>query len=540
MPYKKTGYCRVPRSRYIPQYCDQILRAFGPTFDADVAEAIKSLSNERELLKNFFFERTLLLKSPKLDADVNLKFAFMIVLVDFLHQVGYVELSPSKIEYIVDPVMSADELMDLMLGTRMPTFKASDMGGEWASISTLQVFFPEVIRRNALILNERSYMAARYRQWLGNIGFKLMTTSSEQLSQSERSFLVIHGCTKQGSKGTIQGTANEPIPPLENKDPLVVEVGALAVASVLPGPSTNHYKLVSNGILEQLVFYYGPHVSDLKTSVGYMRKYGPFFVFDVTPEDSMPWLLDSQITGITSQAANIAVRPDNQPAFTLRMPLPIKFKNDYGDLSLYPDIPTFHLYLTDQKDISHFTWDYFSAWRGRLINSLTDGGTMDYYLCDLAVSTRTAGGMQVEATELPASTIIWMDESVANKVVPYNGNINEEYILPSEKGLVKVIISMTAYYARFGSVEFLPAFSEFVELPLSWFVQPADRVVDFVCSVAGLTIQDRVRFSAIIALCHNCARYTRITKQPAPIDRDRYILAMLNIPDQQEIPSANL
>jgi hypothetical protein len=541
MPYKKTGICKVPRPRYIPQMCQLIMDAFGETFDMDVALAIKTLANERELLRNFFFERTLLLNYPKLESNPKLKFAFQVVLVDFLHQVGYIDVSPVQFEYITDPVMGVDELLDTMLGTRMPTFKATDLGGEYASISTLSVFFPDVIRRNALVQRERPYMAQRYREWLGNIGFRLMTTSSEQLSQSDRSFLVIHGCCQEGSKGYIASIPgiNAPIPPIENKDPLVVEIGALAVASCMAGPCTNHMKMISNGILEQLVFYYGPHVSDLKTSVGYMRKYGPFFVFDVSPEDSIPWLLESQITGITAQAANITVRPDNQPAFTLRMPLPIKFKNDFGDVALYPDIPGFHLYLTNEKDISDFTWDYYSAWRGRLINSRTDGGTMDYYMCDLAVSVKTAGGMQVEATELPANTLCWLAQSAVDKITAYDGNIVEEYVLPSDKGLVRKLVNMTAYYARFGSIEFLPAFSEFVELPLAWFLQPAPRVIDYICSVEGLTISDRVRFEVIIALCHNCSRYTRITKQELPLARDRYILALLNEGIATTIPTAN-
>jgi hypothetical protein len=537
MPYRKTGFCRVPRSRYIPQYCQNILNAWGPTFDLDVAGAIKTLANERERLSNFFFERTLLLNYPKLETNASLKFQFMVVLADFLHMTGFIDVSPVQIEYVTDPVMEADQMLDLMIGSRMPVFKSSDMGGEFASIGTLMVFMPEVIRRNALILNERGFMASRYRQWLGNIGFKLMTTSSDQLSQTERSFLVIHGCTTEGSKGFITGLDPMPIPPVENKDPLVVEVGALATASVISGPCTNHLKMVSNGILENLIFYYGPHVSDLKTSVGYMRTYGPFSVFDVTPEDSIPWMLESQITGITSKAANLTVSPDNQPPFTLRVPLPILFSNDFGALCLYPDVPGINLFLTDQRDISRFTWDYYSAWRGRKINSINDGGTMDYFLADLAVSTRSAGGMQVEATELPAGVIIWMNDSVASKIQRVaKGAILEEYVLPGENGLVRVNVDMSAFYARFGTVEFLPAFSECLELPLTWFLQPAERVLDYVCSVRGLTIEQRITYTTIITLCHNCARYVRITNRELPINRDQYILAILNEKTQKTIP----
>jgi len=500
---------------------------FGTTFDQDVAECIKSLGNEKVFLKNFFFERVLQLHHPKLDGNEELKFAFMVTLIDFLNGVGYVQSSPSQWDYVVDPVMPADELLDLMLGTRLPVYKSSDLGGEYASIDTLMCFFSEVLRRNSLVTNERKFMAARLRQWIGNIGFKLMTTSSDQLSQAERSFLVIYGSTKRNTKGYITTLDEAPIRPVECKDPLVVEVGALATASCIAGPCTNHYKLISNTILEQLMFYYGPHVSDLKTSVGFERNYGPFRVFDTTPEETIPWLLESQLTGVSAMASNITIKPTKQPPFTLRVPLPIMFKNNFGQLALYEDVPEFHLYLTNQDDVSRFTWDYFSKWRGRRIHSLNDGGTMDYALIDLAVQTKTAGGMQTEATDLSGAGICWLTDEAEKKVQPYDGNIIEEYILPGDTGLITESINMTAYYARFGSTELLPAFSEFLELPMGWFIQPAERVVDFICSVKGLTLQERVIFTPVIALCHNCARYTRITKQEAPIDKMRYVKALL-------------
>lgn len=519
----------MPRARYIPQYSQDVLETFGTTFDQDVAGCIKSLGNEKVLLKNFFFERVLLLAHPKLDGNEELKFKFMTLLLDFLHMVGYIDQSPSLVDYVIDPVTPADELLDLMLGTRLPVFKSTDLGGEYASIDTLMVFFSDVLRRNALILNERKFMASRFRQWLGHIGFKLMTTSSESLSQAERSFLIVYGCTKKRTKGYIACLPSTPIPPVENKDPLVVEVGALATASLLSGPCTNHMKLMSNAILEQLILYYGPHVSDLKSSVGFIRKYGPYQVFDTTPEDSIPWLLESQLTGVSAMAGNIAVKPTKQPPFTLRTPLPIMFKNESGMISAYPDIPEFHLFLTDQKDISRFSWDYLSKWRGRRINSINDGGTMDYALCDLAVQIKTAGGMQVEQTELAGSGLIWLTDDASKKVVDYSGHINENYLLPSDKGMALETVDMAAYYARFGTIELLPAFSEFLELPIGWFLQPAERVVDFISSVKGLTLQERVRFSTVIALCHNCARYERLTKKNAPIDKVRYTKALLNL-----------
>lgn len=537
--YRKTGICKVPRSRYIPQMCRDIEIAFGDDFDQNVAAYVKSLGNERTKLQNFFFEMVLQLTNPKFDTMGTVRFQFLTLLSDLMYMINVIDRCPIKLEYVTDPVMTADELLDLMIGTRMPTYTISDLGGDGATVYQLMCFMPEYIRRNALILNERPMMAQRLRNWIGDIGFKLLKGSHATLTQTERSFFVIAGCTKMNTKGYIAGMGEVPIPPIENKEPLVQETGALAAAASLPGPSVNHMKLVSNQIAEQLLYYYGPHVPDLKTHVGYRDHRGPYVMFKLTPEDSIPWLLDSQITGLSIMASDISLRPGIQPPFTIRTPQPNVFKNDYGVISLYPDLPSYNLWLTDQRDISNFTWDFMSYFAGRRISSLNDGGTMDYALADQALQTKTAGAMQIELTEIPSDTLVWFDEAdpITRRIQDYDGNISELYIFPSPTGFVYRSVNMTAYYARFGSVEVIPAFSEFLELPLAWFKTPAEAVVDYVCTIVGLTLLERVRLGETITFCHNYAKFARITRKQAfeiPIDRWRYVMSVLNQPNIPE------
>jgi hypothetical protein len=529
MPYRKVGFIRVPRAQYLPQFAQAIMLKWNDDLEKKCAAAIDSLGKDRELLKNFFFERILLLGGEAFAGDADLRFKFMVVLLDFLNQTGFVKELPVQIDLIDDPVMTADTLLDLMLGSRMPTFQASDIGGDFASIGSLRVYFSEVIRRYALITRERPLMARRFRQWIGSIAFKLMHSSHQSLSQAERSFFVIYSSTQAGTKGYINGLDTTPIPPVENKDPLVIEVGALATANALPGPCTNHRKLVSNGILEQLVFYYGPHVPDLKSQIGFARKYGPFTSFDMTPEDTMPWLLESQITGLTATAGNIMVQIKDQPPFTLRVPMPFYYAEaapGVGKVALYPDLPTYNLYLTNEVDCSDYQWDYLSGWQGRRIHSQYDAGTMDYALADLAVANKTAGGMQVEATEIPASTLCWLTAAALTKLAD-RSSLVENYILPGDPGPVFISINMAAFYARYGTIELLPAFSEYMELPVAWFMQPNERVFDFISTVGGLTLAQRVEFRSVIELCHNVARYERVTKRGAPVNPQQYATVLL-------------
>jgi hypothetical protein len=534
MPYRKTGFIPTPRSRYIPYYAAAILEAFGEKFDLITAECIKSMGRENIFLKNFFFARLLTIKHERLDANPLLKQQFIILLADFLKMVGYIDECPVEIDYILDPVMDAEELIDRIIEARMPVYKASDLGGEFATIDTLMMFFAEVIRKNALILNERKAMCDRFRLWIGSIGHKLLVQSGE-LSQAERSFLVVYCSTQPNTKGYMPsmakpGTKAPPIPAVENKDPLVQEVAALANAVCLSGPCTAHYKLVSNAIIESLTFYYGPHCSELKTFVGYGQPMGPFTQYEMTPADSIPWLLESQIVGLSSTAANFMVKTSELPPFTLKVPLAQAYKTSMGGVAQYPDDPSFRLWLTNPDDVSAYTWDYPSKWRGRRINSLTDGGTMDYALADAAVTQKTAGGMQNEALDMAGFGICWLTEAAQTKLVDTSETIIESFLLPGPSGLTLVPVDMTAFYARYGSVMMIPAFSEFLQLPMNWFMQPNERVVDYVASVQALTIEERIRFTTIIAIGHNCAVYTRLTGLPnPPIDQMQIASAMLNI-----------
>jgi hypothetical protein len=517
MPYRQTGFVAVPRTVYIPSYSSEIQKAFGNNFERGIGEAIKSLGNERVFLKNMFFERLLAVKQDVLDASSSLKMKFIVVLADYLHSLGYIQTSPTQIDYVVDPVMPLSDLIERMIGTRLQAFKADDLGGDYASIDTLMHFFPEVIRRQAIVLNERENMVKRLRMWIGDVGFKLLTAS--ELSQAERSFLVIYGNTEEGTKGYFEGMAG-PIRAIENKEVLVQEAGALATANCLSGPCTNHLKMISNTTLEQLIYYYGPHIPELRSQIGYAMRYGPFTSFELKPLDAIPWTLESQLTGLSAMSATISIKADDLPPFVIQVPLPIMpLRKAYGVDCLYEDVPDFHLYLTNEQNVADFTWDYMSSWRGRRINSKLDGGTLDYALADAAVNTKTMGAMQVALTELPGNTLLWLTDAATTKVDYDGASLTEEYILPGPKGLVKKNIDMSAHYARMGKVEVLPPLAEFLELPSHWFMAPAEDVVQFVSSVEGLTHLETMRFRTIISLCHNCARYKRLTKEEPPIDR---------------------
>jgi hypothetical protein len=524
MPYRKTGFYVVPRTTYLPQMAADIVNAFGDKLDTNVAEIIRSLGRENVFLKSFLFDRLLTIKHPSLEGG-DLRMKFIIILGDFLHSTGYLSENPVLIDYRDDPVYSADELLDLMLGTRLPTWKAADMMGDYATIDILLMFFTEVLRKYAMLLDERPYMADRFRKWIGSIGYKLLVNGGE-LSQAERSFFVVYCSTEPNTKGFISqldsnNAKGNDIAPSESKDPLVLEIAALAQSLCLGGPSTAHMKLISNADLEQLIFYYGPHVPTVSTMIGNKTPYGDFMILNMTPADEISWQIESQLYGLMSNVQNFMIKSADLPPFAIKTPLPFIVTSINGSVCAYPDDPSFRIWLTDQKDCSNYTWDYPSTWRRRKINSLLDGGSMDYAIADIAVMKRAAGGMQVDMTQIPNQTLMWLTPAAAEWLSETSDSMSsmvEQIILPGKNGPEYRKVDLTAFYARFGRLQTTSAFADELRLPMDWFVQPNDAVVDFIASTMGLTLEERARYTRAIYISHNCAVYERISGRQAPID----------------------
>jgi hypothetical protein len=533
MGYQKTGFVVKPRSTYILDAALAISNAYGTDLDKGINETIRSLGKENIRLTNFFFEFLLILDHPKLAQKTpdggDLKTAFLVLLADFMQQTGYINTAPVFVDYVTDPVMTFDECIRRMLGARMPTFKADDIGGQFATIDSLARFFPEVIRRYVQVLNEAQPLAERLRKWLGNIGHILMTTGT--LSQAQMTAFVMYASTKEGSAGHSDLVPEETaIPAVEINDLMVSEAGTLYSASSLPGPYHNHSKIISDALLQRLTFYFGLHSTDLKTSSGFYRTFGPFMMLDLTPHDSVPWSTDDHLAGITARTSYMMAGAGQAASYAIRVPHVLANRNEWGIAGAYPDDPSYRLTLTEQSDISQYEWDYYSEWRGVRINSVINSGTMELALADKALSGSAIGACQIEHPTLDNMGLAVFTKRAMEKIrVNPTRRITEEYFLPSNGGAALTKVNMTGFYSRIGTVEVIPAFSEFLEVPLKWFMQPAPRVVEYVASMTGMPLDQKYKFDPIIALYHNLARFERLTGHKPSFDIDALAKALLNL-----------
>jgi len=515
MGYKKIGYVIQTPSEYLLTAALKIEQAFGDNFDKEIALAIKSLGRENIRLSNLWWERILVLDHPKLNADADLMQCFMLLLSHFMHQIGVFDIEPVIVDYIVDPVMNIDEVVSRMLGERIPKFTLSELGGEFATIDALTHFFPEVIRRYAIIERERGVMTRRLRQWIGNIGYKVIT--GQALSAHERSAFVLYGSTKEGSPGHSVHEATAAIPAEEINDLLVNEAGALYQAKSLSGPYTMHQKIISDANLQRLTAYFGPHATDVPYSVGFYQKYGPFVKLALTKAESLTWSVDEHLAGLTARTSYLLGSAEQRNPFSIKVPNLSGNYNDDGLIGAFPDSPDIHYNLTNQRDISDFEFDWFSHWRGARINSALHGGTMELHIVDEALKSRTQGGCQIELMSLDTIGLASYTERAAKRIRFNEGNdITEKHLLPGRTELTD--IPFASFYARLGKVEALGALGEYMEVPLKKFMEPAPRAVEYVATQTGMTADERILYSDVITLFHNCARYERLTGNKPPID----------------------
>jgi hypothetical protein len=487
--------------------------------EAFVAECFPSLGKENVRLTNFVFTRLLRLKHPLIDNDPELKTDLLLVLADYLHTLKYIEKSPVVIDYTIDPALTIDEVIDRILSARMPTWSPDDIGGTNANIDSLTGFFATALRQYELIAKEKSALLKRLRQWIGHAGFKL--SQGQAITQRELTALCMYGSTRDGSYGhsTI---ANGTIPAAETGDPLVKEAGTLYESVTLAGPWHQHFKVISDQMLQRLTAAVTPHVADLKKMTGFFQPFGPFIELDVTPSEAIIWNEQEHLAGLTARTSILMSSIEGSGAFAIRTPSLSMNRGKYGAPGIFADDPAYRVTPNEltEKDVSRFDSAFYSEWRGLSISTRTHSAMLDLAIVDKCLKEGSFGTCKIEHATLEAQGLMLLRESAAAKVKQNpTRSIVENYLLPQTNGKVALQeVDMTAYYGVVGSVEVLPALSEFLVVSDAWFHTPAPNVVDYVAAMTALPYDEKRRFTTIIELYHNIARYEKITGQKAGIN----------------------
>jgi hypothetical protein len=526
MGYQQTGYVATPRQLQLLEAAMIVNEAFGDSLDVEVPKIFKSFGKENVRLTTAKFERVLAIEHPKLNSSPQLLMAFQVLVADLLKQLTYIDVCPVEVDYVINPVMSIDEVLDGMVMSQLPVYDAGILGGPYGTVDTLTYFFAEYVKDLVLVQSYKKTLLANFRRWIGDAAYRL--TVGGTIDQAETTALILYGSTKDGSVGASERypETNKPITASQNMAPEVKLAGELYKATTLAGPWTRHMRVSSFGSLERLTMYIGPMVSELKSSYGAIREYGQFKVFVTKPGPALAWTVESQLEAISS-AASFFFNTAGPSALQLKVPIVV-----YGDDILkqvaIPDLTSiFKLRVADPLTCRLTTW-WHSTLRNRRIDQVANNSTMELAMIDLALANKDFGATQAPHTQLDDFGMCYMTD-VAEARVKKAKDHTEAFLLPNGAGVTRKEINMRTFYYEQGETEILPAFAEMMRMPYSWFLQDAPTVVDYVAGVVGLLYDDKIRFSKVISMFHNCAVYKRVTNQECPFDIEGLAKKMLRI-----------
>lgn len=526
MGYRETGYVPTPRQLQLLDAAVLVNTEFGDQMDVEIPKIFKSFGKENVRLTTAKFERVLAIESPKLAASPALLKAFQVLVADLLKQLTYIDECPVEVDYVINPVLDIDAVIDRMVMSHLPVYDKMILGGNFGTVDTLTYFFAEYIKDLVLVQSYKQALLANFRRWIGDAAYRL--TIGGSLDQTETTALLLYGNTKEGTTGysTKFPQSNKPITASQNMAPEVKLAGELYKAVTLPGPWTRHMQLLSFGSIERLTMYLGPIVGELKSSYGAVRDYGQFRVFLTKPGPALSWTAEQQLEAISSSASFFFNTAGPSP-LQLKVPIVI-FGDDVLRQVAIPDITSvFKLRVSDPRTCALSMW-WHSTLRNRRIDQSSTNGTMELALIDLALSNKSFGATQAPHTQLDDFGMCYLTDAAEKRVRQAKDHF-ETYLLPNGAGVTRKDINMRWHYYEQGETEILPAFGEMVRMPFSWFLQDAPTIVDYVAGVTGLLYDDKVRFSKVISMFHNCAVYKRITGQECPFDVENLAKKMLKV-----------
>lgn len=511
MAYKKPGYSVLPYGAYIPADALALTRTTG--WEANIAEAVKSIGREARPLNSIMAEDILQINTGAFPAGSEQTKTLQRLLLTLLHQAGLINRSPQIPTYSRDANLTFSEVVDRMMNDRIPWPSIEHLGGAEARLETFRTLLPIVIREIAFCTEWRKVLRNNLEEKLKDIGFKIF--SHIPIDQAEKSFFLAF-CAPR-SRALLTAGADEPkpgavLPAITNDRPAIQETWELYKKSVEPGPGLEYYKIISNANLESLIYYYGPHASSLPFCLGYMRPFGMFHEPFLTRLEDIAWSESDVLTALREYSGYFV---HGGAELTLRGQVHWPMTTPFS-----LDLPAVQLYRTDEVDISQFDWSFVSTWRERPVLS-TEGADPSVLLTDIAVTNTTGGRAKYDALNIDHLPLIDSSQLPKDKKIMFRDEqMIERTLMPAAAGsrsLVVKEVDMSDYYVTRGQVAYLPAFTEYVIPPRSWYFKQDPNAVQHIMSRAAgnLSNEDRKRMATAVNIVHNAENLKRLLGRSA-------------------------
>jgi len=475
---------------------------------------------------------------------------FQYITAVMLAQAGRPELSiPETLEYVTDPVMTIDEIIDDVLDDLIHLPDPTSFGGSEAFMMEFRAAVTPILGQIAIVQKQRMYYLDKFQRYMGNLLAQLRdgTLQPASIKGHDKAWLAHYVYDPTNPKAYTRIPTGTPqrlvFPVARDEDPLITKAIMQIKAKCEPGPWTNYTKFWTNGDPMALAYMLAPVLPSLSMITTFERPVHSYSVLMMEVQDTMEWGMDTQ----RDQFVENIVHSDAAESFlTTAYRLPV-----YDDtLNLSPvvfDSPMVELSILDVNEQAELTaaWDS-KVFRRRITDST--GGNDRVLLQEMALSKDVGdskkgtsnGALTVEHPDINAwhEKVVDLTRIQGRKMAgSVDGSVTaastaqrvleKVYFMKGGK-LQAAKVELTQKFHIKGETLWKPAFIEYFRPGRAWFHKPVDAsLVDFIMARLGLNYEDRFLSKELIAVSHNLALYNRYVNsgEPAGFDIRRYLEA---------------
>jgi hypothetical protein len=505
--YGKLGYYKVDEGIVLVNHAKAITSVKG--WEANLVEYMKPLLGSRPLA-SLRSEDIHALKPAGMFAEgTQAKRQMDWLLLSFLAGCGEdADEKPAVIGYRRDPTLTIDEVADLVIGKRayMPTMADLKLDAQ-VRTSGIPAVLQMVLRRIAAVGRDRPNVINAIRTHLSDVGWR--ASRGLPISPAEKSLLLCYGNTSHddGPGRTEQEKKSGAVPIIsvaQHESDLVHAIWSEVQAVTLSGPYSRFFSVTSNANKEELILAIGPHASTLSFLRGYRLAKGWFDEFVFEGHQEFEWDRSAQLTA--AREAGVAFNTVDKP-FTGTKPLRVgtiaaeEISASYDEDGIEPEITS----DSGPLKINQYIWK--DDWLDRRLTTDNGANAADW-MYSKALLSREFGSCEVGMTDLSDFRVVDEKESESrlNGQTLYRSLVKKVAVyIPTRgaSGIEKKEVDLSVLLKGFGEVEFLPAFTEFTQLPRSVLFKERPNEEALVALQHGLSREEMLQGQVSIRMTLN-------------------------------------
>jgi hypothetical protein len=522
--YQLPGFYQLPMGSVLIQKCVNIINLGGPaTWGKVVTEALRGEDNlGRDTVRvNELTEDVLYAMKgagPFINSSGNSGFTDLLYVVQYcLNSMGAPVDVPAIVGYRETPEIDFETSIDYAFGDAVAKPQLGDLGaGDRATTFHFRGWFVDFVRQTALLSLERANFTARIRAYMGHAAWK--GALKQPLSPHEKTMLIrfgdplsYPGLTNEEKASATKARA--PVTIAETANPLVLRDWARYEQANLCGPVTKFGKGVSNALIEQLCYSWGPAIGPFKFPIGTIVPFGPWSELRMTESFTLDQTVKDFLTASREKSASVLFPRKRVAAsgFDIQPPQRVargRLASYIMNWDMEPVKLRFNPDASTTKPEEYY-WD--SQVRQRMLSS-----KFRMVPEDVVAETALAHAEFGDGLHGPTSLSDWpfldleSSKPFLGAKTPKQLALKERIYYIKDRKLVDKEVDMEVFYTTYGKQYTVPAFCDAVDIPLHWLAAEQPLAEDFIVGQLDLNREQREHAISGVRRSHNYASLARL------------------------------